>query len=376
MTIDYYEALGVDRSSDDAEIKRAYRRLALKHHPDRNPGNREAEEHFKKINEAYSCLSDPQKRENYDRFGSADGPGAAGFGAGFGGGGGFADVFEDLFGGVFGGFAGAGGGTRPAKGSDLRYDLEITLEEAVLGVDKKIKVPRQHRCDKCEGSGSKPGKEAVTCPACEGRGEVRMQQGFFSIARTCGKCGGKGEIITDPCPACRGAGKVQRKRTVSVKIPAGIDSGMRLKMTAEGELGVHGGPPGDLYIIIEVIEHPLFSREGNHLICSQPITFTQAALGAEIQVPVLDGNKVSLKIPAGTESHKLFRLRGKGVPSLRGHGRGDQIVQVVINVPKKLSEKQKSILKEFAEISGDAIQESKGLVEKIEDKVRHLFGNE
>lgn len=373
MTTDYYEALGVDRNSNDAEIKKAYRKLALKHHPDRNPGNNDAEERFKKINEAYSCLSDPQKRENYDRFGSAEGPGAAGFG-----GGGFADVFEDLFGGVFGGFAGAGAGgrTRPAKGSDLRYDMDITLEEAVLGVEKKIKVPRRHRCDKCEGSGSKPGKEASTCSTCEGRGEVRMQQGFFSIARTCGRCGGKGTIITDPCPACRGAGRVQRERTVSVKIPAGVDSGTRLKMTAEGELGAHGGPPGDLYIIIDVMEHDLFSREGNHLIYSQPITFTQAALGAEIHVPILDGNKVSLKIPAGTESHKLFRLRGKGVPSLRGHGRGDQIVQVVIQVPRKLSEKQKSILKEFAEVSGDVTEESKGLVEKIEDKVRHLFGNE
>ena len=377
MTIDYYEALGVERSSNDAEIKKAYRKLALKLHPDRNPGNRDAEEHFKKINEAYACLSDPQKRANYDRFGSAEGPGAAaGFGAGFGGGGAFADVFEDLFGGVFGGFTGAGGGTRPAKGSDLRYDLDITLEEAVLGIEKEIRIPRQHRCDKCEGTGSKPGKGAVTCPACEGRGEVRMQQGFFSIARTCGKCGGKGNIITDPCQACRGAGKVQRERIVSVKIPAGIDSGMRLKMTAEGELGAHGGPPGDLYIVIDIVDHPLFSREGNHLIYSQPITFSHAALGADMQVPTLEGNTVSLKIPAGTESHKLFRLRGKGVPSLRGQGRGDLIVQVVIQVPKKLSEQQKSILKEFAEVSGDVIQEPKGLVGKIEDKVRHLFGTE
>jgi len=372
-TTDYYETLGVDRNATDEEIKKAFRKLALKHHPDRNPGDKDAEERFKQINEAYACLGDPQKKSNYDRFGTADGMG----GPGMGGFGGFGDVFEDLFGDVFGRFTGARrGGPRPVRGSDLRYDIEISLEEAALGTERDIRIPRRFTCETCGGNGAQPGTAPSTCRACHGRGEIRMQQGFFSIARTCGQCGGRGTVISNPCPDCRGTGKVTRERDISVKMPAGVDTGTRLKMTAEGELGSLGGPPGDLYIVVTVADHPRFVRDGDHLVSDFRLSFAQAVLGADVKVPTLDGKSASLHIPPGTESHSVFHIRGKGMPSLRSPRRGDLLVRVVIDVPKRLSEKQKLLLKEFAALGGETLEQEKGFVDRLEDKVRDFFTSE
>jgi len=380
---DYYASLGVEKNASDAEIKKAYRKLALKYHPDRNPGDKASEDKFKQINEAYSCLSDAQKRANYDRYGSAEGPGAGfgGFGAGAGGAGfgGFSDVFEDLFGAAFGaGFGGAGGRTRAARGTDLRYDLDITLEEAVFGAEKEITVPRWMRCDTCDGSGAKPGTSPTTCATCKGHGEVRTQQGFFSMVRTCPRCNGAGRIISDPCGACRGGGKIRRERAISVKVPAGVDNGIRLKMTGEGELGGNGGPPGDLYIVLNVAEHPVFHRDGDDLGCDFHISFAQAALGAEFTVPTLDGKGAALRVPAGTAPHEVFRLRGKGAKSLRGAFHGDQLVRVVIDVPKKLTDRQKELLREFEGLSSHSagIYGATGKqFHGADDKHRHDKGN-
>lgn len=364
MAKDYYNILELDRNSTEADIKKAYRRLALKYHPDRNPGDRSAEERFKEINEAYACLSDPQKRSNYDNFGTAEG-----VGAGFGFGGfndftsSFGDIFGDMFGDIFGDFTGRRR-TRPIKGQDLRYDMEINLKEAVFGTEKKINIPRWQNCSTCNGTGAKPGKAPVVCETCKGTGQTKLQQGFFTIARTCGRCGGEGKIITDPCVTCKGQGKVRRERTVSLKIPAGVDTGIRLKVTGEGEIGSHGGPPGDLYVVIHVAPHPFFRRKDNDLLCEVPISFVQATLGGEIEVPTMDGN-VTVRIPSGTPSGRVFHLRGKGIPKLGGYGKGDQYVTVFIDVPKKLTARQKELLREFAEISGDDI--SKGFMEKIKD---------
>ncbi len=356
---DYYDILGVDRNASEADLKKAFRQLALKYHPDRNPGDKEAEDKFKEINEAYSCLSDAEKRANYDRFGTAEGVGA-GFNH-FGGG--FGDIFEDIFGDFFGTFSGQRR-TRPAKGSDLRYDLEITLMEAAFGVEKIIEVPRWENCAECNGSGAAPGKGPVTCSNCKGTGQVRFQQGFFSVSKTCGKCQGEGKIITDPCKKCKGKGKVKKYREIIVKIPPGVDNGLKLRMTGEGELGFHGGPPGDLYIVLGVAEHEFFKREGLEIYCRVPISFPQAALGAEIEVPTLDGVS-KLKIPAGTPSGKPFHLKGKGMPRLGSSAKGDQIVIVNIEVPKHLTARQKELLEEFAKINGDEI--SKGFKDKLKD---------
>lgn len=360
MAKDYYNILELDRNSTEADIKKAYRRLALKYHPDRNPGDRSAEERFKEINEAYACLSDPQKRSNYDNFGTAEGVGA---GFGFGGFNDFTSSFGDIFGDMFGDFTGRRR-TRPIKGQDLRYDMEINLKEAVFGTEKKINIPRWQNCSTCNGTGAKPGKAPVVCETCKGTGQTKLQQGFFTIARTCGRCGGEGKIITDPCVTCKGQGKVRRERTVSLKIPAGVDTGIRLKVTGEGEIGSHGGPPGDLYVVIHVAPHPFFRRKDNDLLCEVPISFVQATLGGEIEVPTMDGN-VTVRIPSGTPSGRVFHLRGKGIPKLGGYGKGDQYVTVFIDVPKKLTARQKELLREFAEISGDDI--SKGFMEKIKD---------
>ncbi|MEW6419461.1 MAG: molecular chaperone DnaJ [Nitrospirota bacterium] len=358
---DYYEILGVPRDASDADIKKAFRQLALKYHPDRNPGDKESEEKFKEINEAYSCLIDSQKRANYDRFGTAEGVGA-GFGpfeTGFG------DIFEDIFGDFFGTFTGRRR-PRPAKGNDLRYDLDITLMEAAFGTEKTIEVPRWEACAECNGTGSEPGKGPGTCPNCKGAGQVRFQQGFFSISKTCGKCGGTGKIITEPCKVCKGQGMIKKFKSINVKIPAGVDTGSRLRISNEGEMGLHGGPPGDLFIILNVEEHPFFKREGNDLYCEVPLSFPQAALGAEIEVPTLEGTS-KIKIPQGTPSNRVFYLKGKGIQRLGGYGKGDQIVRVYIDVPKKLTSRQKELLEEFAQISGDEVSKS------FRDKLKDLF---
>ncbi|MDH4027322.1 MAG: molecular chaperone DnaJ [Nitrospirota bacterium] len=362
MAKDYYQTLEVERNASDTEIKKAYRRLALKYHPDRNPGDKACEDKFKEINEAYTCLSDQQKKANYDQFGTAEGAGAGyGFGGGFSGD--FGDIFEDVFGNIFGDFSGRRR-TRPAKGQDLRYDLEINLKEAVFGTEKKITIPRWENCSTCGGTGSRPGKAPVICKTCGGTGQTKLQQGFFTIARTCGSCGGEGRVITDPCTKCKGQGKTRREKSVSLKIPAGVDTGIRLKVTGEGEAGNHGGPPGDLYVVLDVAPHPFFKRKGSDLICEVPISFVQAALGTEIQVPTMEGDEI-LRIPAGTPSGKVFHLRSRGVPKLGGYGKGDLYVNIFIDVPKKLTSRQKELLKEFAEISGDDV--SKGFMDKIKD---------
>ncbi|MBM4136560.1 MAG: molecular chaperone DnaJ [Nitrospira sp.] len=356
---DYYGILGVSSDASDADLKKAFRQLALKYHPDRNPDDKESEEKFKEINEAYSCLSDPEKRVNYDRFGTAEGvgPGVSPFGAGFG------DIFEDIFGDFFGTFTGQRR-PRPTKGNDLRYDLDITLMEAAFGSEKTIEVPKWETCSECRGTGSAPGKGPVTCSHCKGTGQIRFQQGFFSISKTCGRCNGAGKIITDPCKTCKGNGAVRRSKDITVKIPAGIDSGSRLRITGEGDPGLYGGPPGDLFVILNVEEHPFFKREGTDLFCEIPISFPHAALGAEIEVPTLDGIS-KIKIPAGTSSGRIFHIKGAGLPKVGGHVRGDQNVRVYVDVPKKLTPRQKELLEEFARINGDEL--AKSFKEKIKD---------
>ncbi len=368
MAKDYYQILEVEKTSTDAEIKKAYRRLALKYHPDRNPGDNVSEEKFKEINEAYACLSDPQKKSNYDQFGTTE---EGGTGHGFSGfsdfSSNFGDIFEDVFGNIFGDFAGRKG-RRPTKGQDLRYDLEIKLENAVFGTEKKIKIPRWEDCSACKGTGSKPGKAPVVCQTCKGAGQTRLQQGFFTIARTCGTCGGEGKIVTDPCTTCKGHGKIRRERTITLKIPAGVDTGIRLKVAGEGEVGSHGGPNGDLFVVIHVEPHPFFKRKDNDLLCEVPISFVKAALGGEIEVPTMDG-KSTIRISPGTPSGRVFHLRGRGVPKLGGFGKGDQFVTVFIDVPKKLTTRQRELLTEFAEISGDEV--SKGFMDKIKEFIHN-----
>ncbi len=364
---DYYETLEVPKDASEADLKKAFRKLALKYHPDRNSGDKEKEEQFKKINEAYACLSDPQKKAHYDTFGTAEDTGAGGFGFG-GDSTNFGDIFGDIFGDLFGGFTGKRR-MRPAKGADLRYDLELNLKDAVIGIEKTLKVPRWNTCPSCKGNGSKNGKKPVPCSACNGTGQTRFQQGFFSISKTCGKCNGSGTIITDPCLTCKGKGKTRKQESVSIKIPPGVDTGIKLRVSGAGEAGHMGGPYGDLYVIIHVAQHPFFKRKGTDLLCEVPISFIQASLGGEIDVPTIDG-KASIKIPAGTPSGRVFHLKGNGVPRLGGRGRGDQFVSVYIDVPKKLTKHQKELLQEFASISGDDI--TKGFINKIKD----MFGKE
>ncbi len=360
---DYYELLGVSKDASEGDLKKAFRQLAMKYHPDRNPGDKASEEKFKEINEAYSCLSDPAKRANYDRYGSAEGPGGAGYGP-FASGAGFGDVFEDIFADFFGAFGGGQRRQRPTKGNDLRYDLTITLSETVFGVEKVIEFPRLEECGECKGSGSEPGKQPIVCPSCKGSGQVRFQQGFFSVSKTCGKCYGTGKIISNPCKTCKGSGKVEKMKSINVKIPAGVDNGSRLKIYGEGEPGLYGGPKGDLYIILNVQEHPFFKREGTEIFCEVPVSFPQAALGAEIEVPSLDGTS-RIKIPPGTPSGRLFYLKGKGAPRVGGHQRGNQVVKINIDVPKKLTSRQRELLEEFASINGDEV--SKSFKEKLKD---------
>lgn len=367
---DYYKTLGVSRNATQDEIKKAFRQLALKHHPDRNQGDKKAEEKFKEINEAYTCLSDEEKRSNYDRYGTAEGFGSgAGFG-GFGAGagfGGFTDIFEDMFDDFFGAFGGGFKKTKPAKGADLRYNLNITLEEAAFGSEKTIKIPRWQTCSTCDGRGSEPGTSPATCSNCNGTGHIRFQQGFFSVSKTCGKCQGTGKIITNPCKSCKGNGKVRVQREISVRVPAGVDNGSRLRLNGEGDFGSYGGPPGNLYVVISVDEHPFFKRNGMDIYCNIPLSFPKAVFGCEVEVSTLNG-PANLKIPAGTQSGKSFHLKGKGMPRLGGHQRGDQIVHVYIDVPKKLTPRQKELLEEFASISEENLNEtSKGFKDKLKD---------
>ncbi|MDX9874323.1 MAG: molecular chaperone DnaJ [Spongiibacteraceae bacterium] len=352
---DYYEILGVARDASDADIKKAYRRVAMKHHPDRNPDDKAAEEKFKEANEAYEVLSDPQKRAAYDQFGHAGVDGAAGGGGGFGGGASFSDIFGDVFGDIFGAAGGRRGG--PQRGADLRYTLEIDLEEAVRGTEAKIRVPTQVKCEECLGSGARKGTSPVTCATCGGIGQVRMQQGFFAVQQTCPNCRGKGKTIPDPCGRCYGRGTVEETRTLSVKIPPGVDTGDRIRLAGEGE-AAPGGVSGDLYVQISVRDHPIFERDGKHLYCEVPISFADAALGGELEVPTLDG-RVKLKIPAETQTGKLFRLRGKGVTPVRGGGPGDLLCRVVVETPVNLTKHQKELLRELQEsLEGGGGQQS------------------
>uniref|UniRef100_A0A7C4ELH7 Chaperone protein DnaJ n=1 Tax=Thermodesulfovibrio aggregans TaxID=86166 RepID=A0A7C4ELH7_9BACT len=360
---DYYSILGVSRNASQEEIKKAFRRLARQYHPDLNPGNKEAEEKFKEINEAYSCLSDPVRRANYDRYGTVEAPTGNGFG--FETYTTFTDIFEDIFEGFFGSFGFRK--NKPVKGADLRYDLTITLEEAAFGVEKTIKIPRWQECSKCKGSGIKPGSEPIICSSCGGTGYIRYSQGFFSVSKTCSKCGGKGRIIRDPCSDCSGTGKIRVEHELTIKIPPGVDTGSKLKVSGEGEMGEFGGPRGDLYIFINVREHEFFKREGINLYCSVPISFVKAVFGGQIEVPTLDGNEI-IEIPPGTPSGKVFKLKGKGLPRVGGTHRGDQIVNVYIDVPKKLTERQREILEEFARVSGEEIKKtSRGFKDKLKD---------
>lgn len=359
---DYYEVLGVDRGVDAAALKSAYRKVALKYHPDRNPGDKEAEEKFKEASEAYEVLSSPEARAKYDRFGH--GGGFEGFSAQ---GVNLNDIFGDLFGEIFGGGRSRRGGR--SRGSDLRYNLEIAFEEAAFGCEVEVRIPKPRECDGCGGTGSKS-KQARQCPSCGGAGEVRFTQGFFAVSRPCPECGGRGSIITDPCGTCRGMGKVESEKQLSVKIPAGVDTGTRVRLAGEGEPGEQGGAPGDLYVVVHVREHPIFVREDQEVLCEVPISFTQAALGAQIDVPTLEG-KVKMKVPAGTQTGKVFRLRGKGIPHLHGGPRGDQHVRVVVETPTELNDKQRELLEQFAALSGEASHpQSKSFF----DKVKELFG--
>ena len=347
---DYYEVLGVNRDASEEEIKKSYRKLAMKWHPDRNPDNPKAEDHFKEAKEAYEMLSDAKKRAAYDQYGHAGvdpsaGVGPGGAGAGMGG---FGDMFSDIFGDIFGG--GRQGRSTVFRGADLRYNLEITLEQAARGFETRIRIPTMVACETCHGSGAKPGTKPQGCPSCGGAGQVRVSQGPFSIAQTCPRCHGSGKIIPTPCTACAGAGRVKHQKTLSVKIPAGVDEGDRVRLTGEGEPGVNGGPPGDLYVQVHVKAHGVFQRDNDDLHCEMPVSFTTAALGGEIEIPTLDGS-ARLKVPAETQSGKAFRLRGKGIKGVCSQAHGDLICHVVVETPIHLTEKQKDLLREFEALS-------------------------
>jgi molecular chaperone DnaJ len=380
-TRDYYEVLGISRTASEQEIKSAYRKLALRYHPDRNPGNRDAEEKFKEAAEAYAVLADPQKRSMYDRFGHAGVSAGAGAGAGFDPTifadfgdvlGGLGDIFG--FGDLFGGARRRGG---PQRGADLRYDVEISFDDSARGTELTIQIPRAEVCDTCHGSGAAKGSGPTTCPSCHGRGQLRYQQGFFTVARTCGQCRGTGQIIAKPCTACGGAGRITRERKLTAKIPAGIASGQRLRLNGEGEGGLAGGPPGDLYVVVQVQDHEFFERDGNDLHCEIPVNFTTLALGGEVVVPSLLDDEETLTVPAGTQSGATFRIRGKGMPDVTGRGRGDLLVRVAVSVPKKLTRDQRQALEQLAKALPPerfeptrTEREDKGIFDRVKD----IFG--
>ena len=369
---DYYEVLSVSKSASAEEIKSAYRKAAMQHHPDRNPGDKKSEEKFKEATEAYQVLADPQKRKTYDQFGheAVSGNGGGGF-SGFSSAG-FGDIFEGIFEDFFAaaGATARGGRSRASRGNDLRYEMEISFTDAAFGYEKEIEIQREENCSNCRGDGAKPGTSRTTCPTCHGAGQTMASSGFFSIARTCSRCHGQGSFVDHPCSACRGVGRVAVDRKVHVKIPAGVDGGTRLRISGEGEAGTLGGPRGDLYIDLEVAPHEIFTRTENNIACDVPMSFVQATLGAEIDVPTLTGT-TKLKIPAGTQSGKVFKLKGKGIASLRGHGLGDEEVRVVVETPTHLSDKQKELLTQFATLSGEKINP---LSKSFSEKVKKLFG--
>ncbi|BDR76251.1 molecular chaperone DnaJ [Clostridium tetani] len=366
---DFYEVLGVEKGANDAEIKKAFRKLALKYHPDKNAGNKEAEERFKEINEAYQVLSDPQKRAQYDQFGTADFNGG---GAGFSGFEDFdlGDIFESFFGGGFGGF---GGSSRrrngPQKGPDVQYSINLTFNEAVFGVEKEVSITKSETCETCTGTGSKPGTNSKTCPKCNGSGQIKVQRntalGSFVSVNTCDMCGGKGTIISDPCSDCKGKGTVRKQKKIKVNIPAGVDTGNVIPIRGQGEAGVNGGPPGDLYISVRVMSDPFFKRRGDDIYIDQHISFAKASLGTELKVKTIDG-EVKYDIPSGTQSGTVFRLKGKGVPHVNGRGRGDQYVNIIVDIPKSLNQKQKEALFAYMEASGEIqSSEKEGFFDKI-----------
>lgn len=360
---DYYEVLGVTRNASDEEIKKAYRKLAMKHHPDRNPENKGSEEKFKEAKQAYEILSDSDKRAAYDQFGHA----GVDQQAGMGGGGGFSDAFSDIFGDIFGG---GNRRDRVYRGADLRYNLEIDLEEGARGTETKIRIPTLEECDTCHGSGAKPGTTPTSCTTCGGHGQVRIQQGFFSVQQTCPRCSGTGKMVADPCPACHGEGRVKKHKTLSVKIPAGVDNGDRIRLAGEGEAGVNGGPPGDLYVVIHLKEHPVFKRDGDNLHCEMPISFATAALGGEVEIPTLDGH-AKIKIPPETQSGKVFRLRGKGIKGVRSHAPGDLMCHMLVETPVNLSERQRELLREFEDLSPG--RNNNPRAQSFMDKVKSFF---
>lgn len=377
MSKDYYEILGIDKNASEDDIKKAFRKLAMKYHPDRNPGDKAAEEKFKEVNEAYQILSDPKKKSQYDQFGTADfdaqgGPGGFG-GFNFGGFqdfGGFGDIFDTFF----GGGTSSSKSNGPQRGADLQYTLNLTFEEAAFGAAKEIEISRNEDCRTCGGTGAKPGTRPVTCDKCRGTGQIRMQKrtgfGNFTTVTVCDKCGGKGTIINEPCPDCHGSGRVRRRRKITINVPAGVDDGNTIPLRGEGEPGVRGGEHGDLYIEINVLPHKLFKRQDFDVICEIPVSFPQAALGSEIDVPTIDG-MIKYVIPEGTQSGSVFRIKGKGIPKLRGYGRGDEVIRVIVEVPRRLNEKQKTLLKNYAESCGEDVNEQR---KTFFNKVREAFG--
>ncbi|CAM6054750.1 unnamed protein product [Sphagnum tenellum] len=377
---DYYEILAISRSATPEDIKKAYRKLAVQYHPDKNPGDKKAEEKFKELSEAYEVLSDSQKRQMYDQFGhAASGAGGGPGGFDFQGFGGasindiFGDIFGDLFGGSQGGARGRGGRRRSSgrPGDDLKTSVDITFEEAAFGAEKVITVPKTVHCETCAGTGSRPGTQPDTCSQCGGRGEVNFQQGVFAITRPCPKCNGAGQTISSPCSSCNGSGTHRKRSQIAVKIPPGVDTGQRLKLNGEGEAGERGGPPGDLYVVINVLPHDFFTRDEADVICEVPVTFAHAALGAEIEVPTLEG-KVKVKIPPGTQSHRILRLKNKGLAKLGSYGRGDQLVRIIVEIPSKLTSEQRDLIKRFSESSEG--ESSNPMHHGFFEKVKNIFG--